>query len=234
MNLRFIVSTLPLFLACSAFGQKIDTTYLGSDWKPSTKELSSYFRVTRRINEAKGFEVADYYKSGEVQMTGTYSSLDPQVREGEFNWYYRDGKKKVQHFYKKNELQSEANWNENGDQTLKKEYQKLNTTRDGKGTYDYVSLEKFPQYPGGMPELYKFLGANFVMPADVSYSPGRIVVKFVVEKNGSIADAEIEKSVHPLIDQEALRVIKSLPKWEPGVQDGKNIRVTMSIPISIN
>ena len=180
MNLRFIVSTLSLLLACNAFGQKVDTTYLGSDWKPSKKELSSYFRVTKTIGELKGFEVADYYKGGELQMTGTYSSLDPQVREGEFNWYYSDGKKKVQHFYKKDELQSETNWDENGRQTLKKEYQKLNVIKDGKGTYDYVSLEKFPKYPGGMPELYKFLGANFMMPAD-----------------------------------------ESLPKWEPGVQDGR-------------
>lgn len=73
-----------------------------------------------------------------------------------------------------------------------------------------------------------------MMPANVRYSPRRIVVKFVVEKDGSVVDTEIEESVHPLIDKEALIVIKSLPKWEPGVQDGKNIRVAMSIPISIN
>lgn len=225
---------LLLMIGINAFGQKTDTTYLGSDWKPSTKQLSSYFRVTKTIEEGKKYEISDYYKTGELQMTGNYSSLNPNVWDGEFNWYYKNGKQKAKNFYKRDELQSEMSWDANGKQTLQKEYQKLNLIKDGKETYEYVTMDKFPKYPGGMSELYKFISAKFIMPENVQYSPGKVVIKFIVDRDGSIVDVQIAQSVHPSIDKEALRVVKSLPKWEPGIQNGKNVRVNMNVPIRID
>lgn len=125
-------------------------------------------------------------------------------------------------------------WDANGKQTLQKEYQKLNLIKDGKETYEYVTMDKFPKYPGGMSELYKFISAKFIMTENVQYSPGKVIVKFIVDRDGNIVDAQIAQSVHPSIDKEALRVIKSLPKWEPGIQHEKNVRVNMNVPIRID
>jgi TonB family protein len=109
----------------------------------------------------------------------------------------------------------------------------IDINRIDREKFDFVSLEDPPVYPGGMPELYKFLGANFVMPQNIKYTPGKVIVSFVVEKDGSIGEATILQSVHPLIDNEALRVVNALPKWKPGVQDGRKVRVRMNLPINV-
>ncbi|NDW13176.1 M56 family peptidase [Bacteroides sp. 214] len=93
--------------------------------------------------------------------------------------------------------------------------------------------EVTPEYPGGLPALMSFLSQNVQYPAKAAEKKieGTVTVKFIVNKDGSISDAIILRGVEPSLDAEALRVINSMPKWKPGKQRGKEVRVKYTIPI---
>lgn len=95
---------------------------------------------------------------------------------------------------------------------------------------------QMPTYPGGMNALVEFLSNNISYPAKCEKEgiTGRVVCKFIVEANGKITNVEVVQSVHPLLDREAVRVIRSMPNWIPGNKDGEAIRVSYNIPISFN
>jgi protein TonB len=228
-----ILILLTLMLSINASGQKTDTTYFDSDWKPSTKLLSSYFRITKVIEEGKKYKIADYYKTGELQMMGNYSSIEPEVREGMFNWYYKNGLHKSQRMYKSNNLQTEKMWDDKGKLTFQKQYQASGHESLEEAIQKLKKFEKTPKYPGGMEKMYAFIKSNFVMPKNVKYSPGRIFVRFSVDQDGSLLDHVIAQGIHPLIDEEALRVVKLITKMEPAVKDGENVKFSIMLPITI-
>lgn len=97
-------------------------------------------------------------------------------------------------------------------------------------------VEVMPQFPGGQVELFNFLSDNVKYPADAEKKKieGRVIATFVVDKDGSITDAEIVRSVYPSLDAEALRVINAMPKWIPGKQSGKTVRVKYTVPLTFS
>ena len=100
------------------------------------------------------------------------------------------------------------------------------------GAFDVV--EKMPEFPGGIGELMKFLSMTVKYPeaAEKAGTQGRVVVSFIVEKDGSVSNAKVQKSVSEELDAEALRVVNAMPKWTPGKQKGQAVRVKYTIPIS--
>ena len=95
-------------------------------------------------------------------------------------------------------------------------------------------VEEQPMFPGGMQELMKFLQTNIRYPKEAQERgiQGRVVVQFVVNKDGSICDEHVVRSVDPQLDAEALRVVRSMPNWTPGKQRGEAVRVRFTIPVS--
>ena len=95
-------------------------------------------------------------------------------------------------------------------------------------------VEQMPEYPGGMGELMKYLSANVKYPAEASKKgiQGRVIVQFVVEKDGSISKAKVANKVDELLHAEAIRVVEAMPKWNPGKQDGRSVRVNYTLPIT--
>ena len=95
-------------------------------------------------------------------------------------------------------------------------------------------VEEMPEYPGGMSAMMQYLSANVKYPEEAHKKgiQGRVIVTFVVEKDGSISDARIVRSVDPLLDAEALRVTNSMPKWKPGRQNGEAVAVKYTIPVT--
>ena len=95
-------------------------------------------------------------------------------------------------------------------------------------------VEQMPSVPGGQGELMAFLSKNIKYPvvAEENGVQGRVVVTFVVEKDGSITDVRVVKSVDPSLDKEAQRVVKSMPKWIPGKQNGSAVRVKYTVPVT--
>jgi protein TonB len=97
------------------------------------------------------------------------------------------------------------------------------------------TLERNPEFPGGEHGLMMFLRENVKYPvkAQENGTQGKPVVSFVVDKDGSVKEVKIAKSVHPLLDAEAIRVVKSMPKWNPALsRDGQPVRVRFSMPIT--
>ncbi len=95
-------------------------------------------------------------------------------------------------------------------------------------------VEKMPEFPGGMAACLKFLANNIKYPA-ISQEhgvQGKVVIQFVVNKDGSIVDPTVVRSVDPYLDKEALRVISMMPKWTPGMQRGKPVRVKYTVPVT--
>ncbi|MBR5698480.1 MAG: M56 family metallopeptidase [Prevotella sp.] len=100
------------------------------------------------------------------------------------------------------------------------------------GVFDVV--EKMPEFPGGQEALMNFLQKNVKYPKEAmdKGTQGRVVVQFVVGKDGSVTNPKVVKSVSPELDQEALRVVKMMPKWQPGKQKGEEVPVRFTIPVS--
>ena len=99
---------------------------------------------------------------------------------------------------------------------------------------EYMVCEEMPEFPGGMAECMKYLGKNVKYPEDCKKEgvDGRVIVQFVVYEDGSIKDAKVVRGIHPSLDKEALRVVEGMPKWKPGKQDGKAVKVKYTIPVS--
>lgn len=95
-------------------------------------------------------------------------------------------------------------------------------------------VEEMPEFPGGIAECLKFLAKNIKYPtiAQENGVQGRVIVQFVVNSDGTIVDPVVMRSVDPYLDKEALRVIKMMPKWKPGKQRGKAVRVKYTVPVT--
>ena len=98
----------------------------------------------------------------------------------------------------------------------------------------FTVVEQMPMFPGGDPALMGYLRDNIHYPTVAAENgvQGRVVVGFVVERDGSITDVNIIRSVDPSLDREAMRVVKSMPRWTPGKQNGSAVRVKYQVPVT--
>ena len=98
--------------------------------------------------------------------------------------------------------------------------------------YTTAGIEVKPDFPGGMEKFYKFVGSNYVAPEEEGLK-GKVFVSFVVEKDGSLTDIKVIRDIGYGTGKEAIRVLKKSPRWSPGIQNGKPVRVLYSLPITI-
>ena len=95
-------------------------------------------------------------------------------------------------------------------------------------------VEQQPQFPGGMGALNQWLGSNIKYPAMAAENgiEGRVIVQFVVERDGSVSGVHVVRGVDPSLDKEATRVVAQMPKWIPGKQNGSAVRVKYTVPVT--
>jgi protein TonB len=100
--------------------------------------------------------------------------------------------------------------------------------------YDFVSIETPPGFPGGIERFYAYVGKSIKYPpmAAENNIQGKVFLSFVVEKNGELTDIHVDRKLGGGTDEEAVRVLKASPRWTPGIQNGKPVRVKYNIPIS--
>lgn len=100
--------------------------------------------------------------------------------------------------------------------------------------YVYKVCDRMPSFPGGFDKLMDFMKKTMRYPEDVRKEniQGRVILTFIVEKDGHLTDIKVAKSISPLLNEEAIRIVKSMPKWNPGMQDGMKVRVKYTLPIS--
>ncbi len=98
---------------------------------------------------------------------------------------------------------------------------------------DFRVVEKLPEFPGGMKEFMKWLTKNLKYPitAQQQFIEGKVMVSFIVNKDGTVVAPKVVQSANPLLDKEALRVIRNMPKWKAGIDNGQPCRTYMCIPV---
>ena len=110
--------------------------------------------------------------------------------------------------------------------------QKTVVSTDNQKVYDVV--EQMPEYPGGMGAFMEYLMQSIKYPEDAMKQKveGRVIANFVVETDGTISNVEIWRPVSPSLDAEAIRVLQAMPRWTPGKQSGKPVRVKYTVPVT--
>lgn len=100
--------------------------------------------------------------------------------------------------------------------------------------HEMSCVEQQPSFPGGEGALYTWLASNITYPAVAAEEgvQGRVIVSFIVEKDGSISSSRVVRGKHPALDKEALRVVKKMPKWTPGKVNGSPVRVSYNLPVT--
>ena len=95
-------------------------------------------------------------------------------------------------------------------------------------------LEEMPEFPGGEKAMLKWLGDHVKYPAVAAENniQGRVMVSFVVERDGSVSNVKVDRGVDPSLDKEAIRLVESMPKWKPGMQTGKPVRCRFRLPVT--
>jgi TonB family protein len=102
------------------------------------------------------------------------------------------------------------------------------------GTFDFVSVEKQPEFPGGVSAFYQYLGKNIKYPKEAwrDKIQGKVFLSFIVEKDGRLTDVKITRGLSAETNAEALRVVSASPKWSPGIQFGVPVRVKYNINVN--
>lgn len=100
----------------------------------------------------------------------------------------------------------------------------------------YLMPDQLPEFPGGIQAMMKFLSTNIKYPVEAQKKgiSGRVIVQFVIMEDGTLDQAKVVRGVDPLLDEEALRVVKLMPKWKPGMDRGEAVKVRFTAPIMFN
>jgi periplasmic protein TonB len=208
-----LVTIIFLLLSNSLFSQPNDTTWYTKKWEKTNKTNGYYYRISKYNATNKNYTVTDYFPSGKPQMRGNCSSLEPEIKEGLFVYYYDNGNKESEAEYSMNVLIWTKKWNVDG---------------------SYESETKTALFPGGIGKLLDFISSNtkYPMKARKKEISGIVMIDFLIDASGKVDSARVTKSIHPLLDKEALRVVKSMPDWTPAETDGKKVKYYYSLPIS--
>lgn len=107
------------------------------------------------------------------------------------------------------------------------------TAQTKKNNMVFDVVEVMPQFPGGQIAMLKYIMENIKYPKQIMEEgiQGRVTVSFIVEKDGRVSNVRLLRSVQPSLDKEAIRVVKSMPKWTPGKHNGKPVRVRFNLPV---
>ena len=109
-----------------------------------------------------------------------------------------------------------------------------NTERNASDEKIFDVVEQPPSFPGGQAALLSYLSKNVKYPEEALKDnvQGRVIVGFIVEKDGSVSNAKIIRGVDSALDKEAIRIVMSMPKWTPGRQNGRNVRTKYNVPVN--
>lgn len=167
------------------------------------------------IEGKKNGQSSTYYDSGELFYTEDYVN---GIKEGYLIAYYKDGKLKRKEKYEIGKMKSGVCYLHSGEETT---------------YFEFMTPARFPNDKAG---LIKYLTENVKYPEEAMKKgvSGKVYVQFVISKTGEIRDVKIKKSVDLLLDEEALRVVKAMPKWIPGTLDGEGVDSYFSLPISFS
>jgi TonB family protein len=220
--MRYLIIITFLYVTQFAKSQDTIKTYFDSNWDEVSKEKATYYRVAAK-GDKKLWIVKDYYLNGQLQMVGNFQSKKLKNREGHFTYYYENGLKDSEGDYLNGNRVGEWKWYfENGQISSKETYSNNELidiqcwNENSEKQIENCKTEIQPEFIGGLEALMKFLNENLIYPKEAQNAniKGVVNIRFAVGKDGTVGEAEVIKSVHPLLDNEALRVVNImlLPK----------------------
>jgi len=231
--MRTIVTFFILLVSGLLCAQTNEISWFDSSWNQTTdKEQAFYYRVCNLDSQSKHYLVEDHYATGELFRSGSFISFNPEIRDGKFVWYFKNGKKNKEIFYDRNTVTNWTVWNE------KKKVQ-LSVVLEFKGPngedlFEAFKVDKEPEYVGGTKAMKAFIDKNQVYPPSTAINPieGTVIVYVNVGADGKLVDAKVVKNVHPDVDKEALRIVNMMPDWIPGLIEGKPVTVPYAISVT--
>ncbi len=242
---------IPFFFLLSSVGvfsqTKIFIDANGKELKSDKNAVKYKIISPDSLSTKGGVSEMTYTLDGEIVSESHYyeKNVDPTKVKVKFfegvkrNWY-DNGQLKSEVNFSENQLNGDVNayW-KNGQLKRKDVFSKGKFIEgicyDSLGSVvEHYPFEKMPQYPGGDQMLFRYLSQNVRYPVEAQkYGiQGRVIVQFVVERDGSITDIEVVRSIDTSLDYEARRVIRNMPLWEPGIQDGEKVRVKYTMPVN--
>jgi TonB family protein len=234
----FIIIFFPVF----AKAQDTLVTFYDSDWHEIKSEKNAvYYRKLYQLSEDT-WQAKDYFIGGNLQMTGQFKTQAAKEEKGVFIYYYKNGQIEStglyvnghkdgewKAYYSDGKIKSEAIW-DNQSCIIEKKWDEDGQMTVKENPYNFAEVN--PEFPGGDAAMSKFIQENFKYPekAREKGEEGTVYVEFVVKKDGSIAEVKTVLSASRLLDAEAERVIKAMPKWKPGEQNGEAVSVRYTVP----
>ncbi len=218
---KFKIILFLLFITFYLNGQSIiDTVFLDSKWKETTYEHSIYYRTIYKDSDGL-YTVKDYWKTGEIQMTGKYSALLPETRQGKFTWYYKSGNIKQIINFKNNNILG------------------LVEKFDTKGNLDlqYIvitdSLDNAKEFHTRINDFRYFVEHKIRYPKNSRNDliEGEVLTKFYINKKGDVERLTILKSKNEELDNKAKRVILSYKKWPIPIYKGEATYIEFIFPV---
>lgn len=200
--------------------------------RPDDNELcpsTILFSLTPYVNRDRGTVRGDFFNNADsIKVTFTSKAKPVAVR---FNDLGLDNKYLANYVYvfKKGDNDIYSKKEQNEKESKSKEEQ---NESESNMIFNGDDVDQQPSFPGGTNALNTFIASNLKYPIAAAENgiQGRVIVKFIVEKDGSISNVEVDRSVDPYLDNEAMRVVKAMPKWIPGQINGKAVKVECSHP----
>lgn len=234
---QFLVYTIIL---CSFYSvQSQDTVYLDNNRTICEKSAAVRYQIITRDKEDTSLVREAIFDMYNMPISETYyQPYHKRTRVGTRKSWYFNGNLKLVAEYADNEYHGtvQTYWM-TGEPKRTETYEygerKTSVIYDEDGNeMDYFPLIQFPEFPGGEKQLFQFLIKNTKYPKkakkkDIS---GIVYIQFVVDKDGKLRDEIVLEGVHPLLDEEALRVVRIMPKWKPGKEDGYPVSIFYKLP----
>ncbi|MBK0402458.1 TonB family protein [Adhaeribacter sp. BT258] len=241
--MKFFLLFILSFFLFTAHAQK--RTYFDKKLNPTADSVSArYYLVTKPINQNQVLKQI-FLQNGRLVSE---ESVTPEnhTRNGPWKeWYEATGKRRLEANYKAGKLNGAfRTYFSNGRLRREELYKKGKLvdgkcyTRTGKDTAFYA-FETPPVFPGGNREFYSYLKTNLKKLAKkdallMKRTYGRTIITFAVEKDGTVTNAKIAKSVNKKLEKEMLKMIYKMPRWQPGKQEGIPVKVLFTLPIRFN
>jgi len=208
-------------------------TYFNNEWQPTTKNQAVYIRKTIKKSDSL-YIVTDYNNKMKLLMKGEYSSIDPMVENGYFEFYDIDNFKKVATGYYYNGIMK-GEWNYiNYNSYITKKVNYDIPILDFKVSDAYIVVDIDPKFGDttSFDIFRKYLGENLIYPPmAVKYSiEGKIIVEFVIDETGHVCSVAVLTNGNKDLEREACRVLEQSPEWTPGYFKGEKVKTKLVFP----
>lgn len=238
--LRYALSLLLMGAGLACYAQQQITYFDKSGNQVTASAAYDHAEaVTRDPDAPNRATVQEFSAKGTLLSVTHYSDYVKMIEDGPYEDYYPDGKRHTVGAFRQGKLDGELKsyW-ENGklkrDDVFSGDKLLHGKCYDSTGrTVSHTKYRVMPEFPGGDAGFIHYLSTSVHYPKDARELgiQGTVVIKFNIEKNGRISDASVSKSVAPDIDQEALRVVRAMPRWKPGTLDDETVIEHYSLPI---